>query len=155
MKKSGTEGVPLESFKRRCHWRLLFQSFFQITFSYTLMVEQNISKTEAPKMTAEKFWLIVGSVAAVAAVIVGIYGFYFAHHEASKAIEATVISRSQLLNPEVHKKPTELHLFYKKNAEIFDLGIPSDPRNATPEHNQLSRLISKNQSRLPSKARRK
>jgi hypothetical protein len=86
------------------------------------MAEQNIPKTAAPKTTSEHFWLIVGGVAAVAAVIVAIYGFYFTHHEASKGIEAILISRSQLLNPEVHKKPSELHLLYKDH-EIFDLGI--------------------------------
>jgi hypothetical protein len=86
------------------------------------MGEENPSRMEARKMTIE----LVGSVAAVVAILVSIilavYNLYFVHHEASKAIEATVISRSQLLNPEVHKKPSDLHLVYK-NHEIFDLGI--------------------------------
>jgi hypothetical protein len=90
------------------------------------MAEQNLSKTEVPKMTTERLWLIVSGVAAVVTVIVtvalAVYGFYFTHHEASKGIEATVISRSQLLNPEVLEKPSELHLLYK-NHEVFDIGI--------------------------------
>jgi hypothetical protein len=87
---------------------------------------QNLSKAGTPKMTPERFWLIVGGLGTIAAVLVPViiaaYGFYFTHHEASKGIEAIVISRSQLLNPKVYKKPTDLHLLFK-NHEIFDIGI--------------------------------
>jgi hypothetical protein len=73
-------------------------------------------------MTFDRFWLVLGGVVAVATLAVGIYGFYFTHHEASKGIEATLISRSQLLNPETRKKLSDLGLLNKEH-DIPDIGI--------------------------------
>jgi len=77
-------------------------------------------------MTTDQSWQAISAILTVVAIyvsiILAVFSFYSTRHEASKAIEATVISRSQLLNPEVHTKPSDLHLLFK-NHEIFDIGI--------------------------------
>jgi hypothetical protein len=72
-------------------------------------------------MKKELFWIAVGSIATIVAATVGIYTLFFMHQEASKGLEATLLSRSQLLNPDVHG-PKELTLQYK-GQDIPDVGI--------------------------------
>jgi hypothetical protein len=75
-------------------------------------------------MTGPKsdFWAIVGGLTGLAGVIVAIFGLFFRHYDASKALEVTLASRSQLLNPEIHGKSPALQLLFN-GKEVPDVGI--------------------------------
>jgi hypothetical protein len=76
------------------------------------------------EMTGPKsdFWAIVGGLTGLAGVIVAIFGLFFRHYDASKALEVTLASRSQLLNPEIHGKSPALQLLFN-GKEVPDVGI--------------------------------
>ena len=73
---------------------------------------------------SDKFWLIVGAVAAVVIVPITVWLYYAGLWEQSRAIDAVVISTSSLVNPQVSRDlpPGDLSIQYK-GSEVSDLKI--------------------------------